>query len=68
MKAENAVIENFEASNDIGRWRDDLREMVMRVRNNFVSFIDEFSLQLKRNLLDMEANPTMSEFLNEDHC
>ena len=44
----------MEASSDVARWKDDIREMVMRVRSDFVSYIDEFSLSLKENLLDIE--------------
>lgn len=43
-----------------------MREMVIRVRNNFVSFIDEFSLQLKRNLVNIDTNASFAEYINED--
>jgi len=44
-----------------------MREMVMRIKNNFVAFVEEFSINLKSNLIDMEKNATMTDCIGEDH-
>lgn len=41
---ETAITENRDSMHDLGRWKDDIRDMVMRVRAQFLRFIDEFTL------------------------
>lgn len=52
--AERLIQENEPAKTDFSRWREDIRDMVVRVRAQFVQFVDEFVLKLKKNLLDIE--------------
>ena len=63
---EAAITKNRDAMHDLGRWKDDVRDMVMRVRGQFIRFIDEFTLQLKSNQVDIENTPSMKEFIGED--
>ena len=63
---ETAITENRDSMHDLGRWKDDIRDMVMRVRAQFLRFIDEFTLQLKKNQIDIENDPAMKEFIGED--
>ena len=53
-KTEQAIRENADAVHDLGQWKDDIRDIVMRVRGQFMNFIEEFALQLKKNLIDIE--------------
>ena len=47
-------------------WKDDIREMVMRVRTQYLKFVDEFTIQLKKNLIDIESQALMKDFIGED--
>jgi len=40
--------------------------MVMRVRASFLKFVDEFTLHLKKNLIDIESQALMKDFIGED--
>lgn len=51
---------------DISTWKDDIRDMVMRVRAQFLRFIDEFTLQLKQNLINIDSHPKLKEYVGED--
>jgi len=66
VKTENAIKENEGAVNDVGRWREDIRDMVMRVRSNFIAFIDEFVAHLNKNLIDVRKQPHIKDFVQED--
>ena len=60
------LLENAEAILDLSRWKEDIRDMVMRVRDKFLSYIEEFTLQLKKNLIDIENQQLMKDFIGED--
>lgn len=45
-----AIIKNANAVHDLSQWKDDIRDMVMRVRSQFIKFIDDFTQQLKKNI------------------
>ena len=53
LRTEQAINTNEDAASDVARWKDDIRDMVMRVRAKYISFIDSFALQLKQNILDI---------------
>ena len=44
LRTEQAIVSNQDAKSDVARWKDDVRDMVLRVRDNYVTFIDEFAL------------------------
>ena len=50
----------------MARWKDDVRDMVMRVRADYVSIIDEFALQLKQNIINICEHTVMKEYADED--
>ena len=54
-KTEKAILENREAKGDLGRWKGDIRDMVMRVRTQFIKIIDEFANTLKKSLIDIDS-------------
>ena len=59
-------MENAEAVRDFGTWKEDIRDMIMRVREQFLNFIDEFTMTLKKQLDDIEKSKEMKEFVGED--
>ena len=59
-------MENAEAVRDFGTWKEDIRDMIMRVREQFFNFIDEFTMTLKKQLDDIEKSKEMKEFVGED--
>lgn len=65
-KTELAISNNAGAVSDISRWREDIRDMVMRIRSNLILFIDEFVAHLKKNMIDIETQPQIKDFINED--
>ena len=46
-RTERAIKTNEDARADISRWRDDVRDMVQRVRSKYMTFVDDFARQLK---------------------
>ena len=65
-RTEHAIKSNEDAKADVARWRDDVRDMVQRVRGKYMTFIDDYARQLKENFLDIGAHPVMKEFVEED--
>ena len=65
-RTEQAIQSNEDAAFDVARWKDDVRDMVMRVRAKYVTFIDEFALQLKRNIMDINEHSVIKEYADED--
>ena len=65
-RTERAIKTNEDAKADISRWRDDVRDMVQRVRSKYMTFVDEFARQLKQNFLNIDEHPVMKEFVEED--
>ena len=39
----HAIIDNSGAVHDLAWWKDDIRDMIMRVREQFLCFIDEYT-------------------------
>ena len=54
-KTEQAIIDNRDAKNDLGRWKEDIRDMVMRIRTQFFQIVDQFACQLKKTLIDIDS-------------
>ena len=65
-RTERAIKTNEDARADISRWRDDVRDMVQRVRSKYMTFVDDFARQLKQNFLNIEEHPVMKDFVEED--
>ena len=63
---ENSIKKNEGTVSDLATWKEDIRDMVMRVRSNFLKYVDEYCIKLKQNLLDMEGHPIMKPFVGED--
>ena len=49
-----AILDNNEAQSDLGKWKEDIRDMIMRVREQFLLFIDEYTQTLKKQLNEIE--------------
>lgn len=61
-----AILDNDEAQSDLGKWKEDIRDMIMRVREQFLCFIDEYTQTLKQQLNDIEQQADMRDFIGED--
>ena len=65
-RTRSIILEHADAILDLSQWKDDIRDMVMRVRTCFMAFIEEYTMQLKKNLIDIEGQQLMREFIGED--
>ena len=63
---ERAIETNGDAQHELAWWKDDIRDMIMRVRERFLSFIDEYTQTLKKQLNDIESTSEMKDFIGED--
>ena len=61
-----AILDSDEAQHDLGKWKEDIRDMIMRVREQFLCFIDEYTQTLKKQLNDIEQQADMRDFIGED--
>ena len=63
---EKSIKDNAGVVSDLAVWKEDIRDMVVKVRAQFLKYVDDFTTQLKKNMLDMENNALMKEFIGED--
>ena len=63
---ERAIETNWDAQHELAWWKDDIRDMIMRVRQRFLGFIDEYTQTLKKQLIDIECSSEMKDFIGED--
>ena len=61
-----AILDNEQAQHDLGTWKEDIRDMIMRVREQFIIFIDEYTQTMKQQLNEIEQQAEMKDFIGED--
>lgn len=67
QKAEKALRENQHMKHSIADWKDDIRDMLLRVRDQLYNFIDMFTHKFIRQIGKIEyERPELKDFVGED--
>jgi len=61
-----AIQDNIDAQHDLAVWKDDIRDMIVRVREQFIVFIDEYTNTMKKQIDEIEQSSDMKVFIGED--